>query len=36
MAMMVAKIKAMPKLFAGLSWSKDRIFTKVIRLLQLS
>jgi len=36
MAMIVAKIKAMPKLFAGLSWSKDRIFTKVIRLLQLS
>jgi len=30
--MMVAKIKAMPKLFAGLSWSKDRIFTKVMRV----
>jgi len=32
----VAKIKAMPKLFAGLSWSKDRIFTKVMRDYQLS
>jgi hypothetical protein len=36
MAMMVAKIKAMPKLFAGLSWSKDRIFTKIIRVQHLS
>jgi hypothetical protein len=30
--MMMAKTKAMPKLFAGLSWSKDRIFTKVMRV----
>jgi hypothetical protein len=32
MAMMMAKINAIPKLFAGLSWSKDRIFTKVMRV----
>jgi len=33
---MMAKIKAMPKLFGGLSLSKDGIFTKVIRVQQLS
>jgi hypothetical protein len=32
MVMIIAKIKATPKLFAGLSWSKDRIFTKVMRV----
>jgi len=36
MAMMVAKIKAMPKLFAGLSCKDKTIFTKVIRVPQLS
>jgi len=35
-AMRIAKKKAMPKLFAGLSWSKDRIFTKIIRVQHLS
>jgi hypothetical protein len=36
MAMMVAKIKAMPKLFAGLSCKDRKIFTKVMRVQHLS